>query len=111
LATGQRFDAVFCFNDLTAFGALHALHQAGYRVPEDVAVVGFDNLEEGAYSTPSLTTIAPDKQEIGRIATSFLIGRILGTRTDPPERVEVPFQLKIRESTIGTLANEATDAG
>ncbi len=111
LATGQRFDAVFCFNDLTAFGALHALHQAGYRVPEDVAVVGFDNLEEGAYSTPSLTTIAPDKQEIGRIATTFLIGRILGMRTTPPERVEVPFQLKIRESTIGTLANEATDAG
>ncbi len=105
LETGQRFDAVFCFNDLTAFGALRALHQAGYRVPEDVAVIGFDNLEEGAYSTPSLTTIAPDKQEIGRIATAFLIGRILGTRTASPEQVEVPFHLKIRESTMGAFAN------
>jgi len=105
LATGQHFDAVFCFNDLTAFGALHALHQAGYRVPEDVAVVGFDDLEEGAYSMPSLTTIAPDKREIGRIASTFLIERILGTRTVPPERVEVPFQLKIRESTVSTTVN------
>lgn len=100
LTTGQQFDAVFCFNDLTAFGALHALYQAGYRVPEDVAVVGFDDLEEGAYSAPSLTTIAPDKREIGKIATTFLIGRILGTRTVAPEQVEVPFQLKIRESTM-----------
>ncbi len=100
LESRQPFDAVFCFNDLTAFGALHALYQAGYRVPEDVAVVGFDDLDEGVYSAPSLTTIAPDKREIGRIATTFLIGRILGTRSDPPERVEVPFQLKVRASTI-----------
>lgn len=99
LETRQPFDAVFCFNDLTAFGALHALYQAGYRVPEDVAVVGFDDLDEGAYSAPSLTTIAPDKRAIGRIATTFLIGRIVGTRTEVPEQVEVPFQLKIREST------------
>ncbi len=99
LETRQPFDAVFCFNDLTAFGTLHALYQAGYRVPEDVAVVGFDDLNEGAYSAPSLTTIAPNKQEIGRLATTFLIGRILGTRTGPPEQVEVPFHLEIREST------------
>jgi DNA-binding LacI/PurR family transcriptional regulator len=102
LETNQHFDAVFCFNDLAAFGALYALRQAGYRVPEDVAVVGFDDLEEGAYGSPSLTTIAPNKQEIGRLATTFLIGRILGTRTAPPEQVEVSFQLKIRESTVGT---------
>jgi DNA-binding LacI/PurR family transcriptional regulator len=66
------------------------------------SIVLIEDLEEGAYNTPSLTTVAPDKQEIGRIATTFLIGRILGTRTAPPEQVEVPFQLKIRESTVGT---------
>ncbi len=94
-------DAVFCFNDLMALGVIRTLHQAGLRIPEDVAVIGYDDIEEGRYATPSLTTIAPDKKQLGVLAASFLIGRINETRTGPPETIEVPFQLIVRESTQG----------
>ncbi|HLZ55803.1 MAG TPA: LacI family DNA-binding transcriptional regulator [Ktedonosporobacter sp.] len=93
-------DAVFCFNDHLALGVVRAIHEAGYRVPEDIAVVGYDDIEDSRYSTPSLTTISPDKEKIGELAVAFLLGRIDGTRTGPPERVEVPCQLIIRESTV-----------
>ncbi len=94
-------DAVFCFNDLLALGAIRALHEAGCQAPDDIAVVGFDDIEEGAFATPSLTTISPDKAEIGRQAVRLLLGRIDGTRTGPPELVEPPFKLVIRESSVG----------
>jgi DNA-binding LacI/PurR family transcriptional regulator len=94
-------DAVFCFNDLLALGALCALYDAGRRIPEDVAVVGFDNIEEGMYAMPSLTTIAPDKQAIAHVAVNVLIDRIQGKRTGSPERVVVPHALLTRESTLG----------
>lgn len=61
LAMPDPPDAVFCYNDLLALGAIRALIRAGRRIPEDVAVVGLDDIEEGQYSTPSLTTVAPDK--------------------------------------------------
>lgn len=94
-------DAVFCFNDHLALGVLRAIYEAGYRVPEDIAVVGFDDIEDGRFSVPSLTTISPDKETIGKLAVNFLLSRIDGTRTGPPERIEVPCQLVIRESTAG----------
>ncbi|GCE24357.1 substrate-binding domain-containing protein [Dictyobacter kobayashii] len=78
-----------------------AIHEAGYRIPEDIAVVGFDDIEDSRYAIPSLTTISPDKEKIGHLAMAFLLGRIDGTRTGPPERVEVPCQLIVRESTLG----------
>ena len=99
-----ELDAVFCFNDLLAVGALRAAVESGRRVPEDVAIVGFDGSEESAYSLPSLTTIAPDKAAIARVAVD-LIGR--GSRRDqarPLEDVQAPFRLRIRESTIGRPA-------
>ncbi|GHO42723.1 LacI family DNA-binding transcriptional regulator [Ktedonospora formicarum] len=101
LENAVSLDAVFCFNDLMALGALRALHEAGLYAPQDVSIVGFDNIEEGCYALPSLTTIAPDKQQIGETAVRFLLGRIEGTRTEPPERVHVPFTLIKRESTMG----------
>ena len=93
-------DAVFCFNDLLALGAMSMLHEAGLHIPGDVAVVGVDDIEDGRYATPTLTTIAPDKEEISRLAVSLLIERIKGTRQQPPERIEVPFHLRVRKSTI-----------
>ena len=92
-------DAVFCFNDLMALGAMSVLHEAGLRIPHDVAVVGFDDIEDGRYATPSLTTIAPDKERIGRMAVSLLIERIKKTRTQPPETIYTPFHLCVRNST------------
>ncbi|HET8843527.1 MAG TPA: LacI family DNA-binding transcriptional regulator [Ktedonobacteraceae bacterium] len=93
-------DAVFCFNDLMALGALSVLHEAGLRIPQDVAIVGFDDIEDGRYATPSLTTIAPDKEELARLAVSLLVERIKKTRTQPPEAINVPFQLCVRHSTV-----------
>jgi DNA-binding LacI/PurR family transcriptional regulator len=68
--------------------------------------MGFDDIEEARFAMPSLTTIAPDKQQTGELAVSFLLGRIEGTRTGPPEQVEVPFRLIVRESTGATTRTE-----
>ncbi|MGJ6981676.1 LacI family DNA-binding transcriptional regulator [Aestuariimicrobium soli] len=95
-------DAVYCFNDLMAIGAIRACHDAGLRVPDDVAVAGFDNITEGRYSTPRLTTIAPDLDALVAAVLDELIGRITGGI--PPNqgaRVHVPWTLEARESTLG----------
>jgi DNA-binding LacI/PurR family transcriptional regulator len=84
------------------------LHEAGLRIPQDVALVGFDDIEDGRYATPALTTIAPDKEEIGRLAVSLLLGRIKGTRTQPPESLNIPFRLCVRKSTVSGIVNLVT---
>jgi DNA-binding LacI/PurR family transcriptional regulator len=101
LARPDPPDAVFCFNDLLALGAIHAIRAAGYRVPEDIAVAGIDDIDDGRFAHPQLTTIAPDKRQIARLAVSLLLGRIDGTRTGPPECINVDFQLIARGSTVG----------
>ncbi|MDQ1582524.1 MAG: LacI family transcriptional regulator, repressor for deo operon, udp, cdd, tsx, nupC, and nupG [Microbacteriaceae bacterium] len=98
---GQRPDAVFCYNDLLAIGAIRTLLAAGLRVPEDVAVVGFDDIEAGRYHTPSLTTISPDKPEIARLALDRLVARLGEHAEGPVEELRVPHQLIVRESTVG----------
>lgn len=94
-------DAVFCYNDLLAFGAMRTVLSRGLRVPEDVAIVGFDNTEEGRYTTPTLTTIAPDKERIATLAVETLLAR-LGGGDDPPRKLTPPFRLEVRESTSGS---------
>ncbi|UBU13101.1 LacI family DNA-binding transcriptional regulator [Nonomuraea gerenzanensis] len=102
LALPEPPDAVFCYNDLLALGAIRALTRAGRRVPDDVAVVGVDDIEEGQYSTPSLTTVAPDKAELARRAVDTLLESIRGEIGTPPEIV-VPHRLIVRESTAGEV--------
>jgi DNA-binding LacI/PurR family transcriptional regulator len=96
-------DAVFCFNDTLALGALRTLADRGVRVPQDVAVVGFDDIEETRYSVPTLTTMAPDKRAIARAAVRLLAERIDGPSdlVDPlpPRDIRIPHQLVVREST------------
>ncbi|MBQ0914684.1 MULTISPECIES: LacI family DNA-binding transcriptional regulator [Streptomyces] len=104
LALPEPPDAVFCYNDLLAIGAMHALADAGVRVPEDVAVIGVDGIQEGEYSSPTLTTIAPDKTQIARTAVSTLVASIEGT-APPPADAKAPYQLLVRGSTRG--AHEA----
>ena len=94
-------DAIFCFNDIVAMGVLRGLREAGVLVPDDVAVVAVDDIEEARYSSPSLTSISPDKGRIARTAVDLLVGRITGTRVGPGELVEVGFELAVRESTAG----------
>ena len=97
----QRPDAVFCFNDLLALGALRTLADAGLRVPEDVAVIGFDDIEDGRYSTPTLSTVSPDKDWLADRAVSLLLDRIAGTADKTPRDLSVPYTLEIRRSTAG----------
>jgi DNA-binding LacI/PurR family transcriptional regulator len=101
LALDRPPDAVFAYNDLTAIGALRAVGEAGLRVPEDVAVIGIDDIEEGRFCSPTLTTISPDKEHIGRFAVRALVARIEGKPVDPPRDVQPPFRLVTRESTLG----------
>ncbi len=95
-----RPDAVFCFNDLMAIGALRACYEAGVRVPDDIAVAGFDDIPEGRFHAPSLTTVAPDLDILTTSVLDLLIARIQGTDR-PAEQVSVPWQLMVRESTVG----------
>jgi DNA-binding LacI/PurR family transcriptional regulator len=101
LSLPERPDAVFCFNDLLAFGALRAAADRGLRIPEDIAIVGFDNTEESGYSLPSLTTIAPNKLSIARTAIDLLHRRVSSAEQFPPQDIQTTFSLEVRESTVG----------
>ena len=94
-------DAVFCYSDLVALGAVHTLAERGLRVPEDVAVIGYDDVEDGRYSNPTLSTISQDRRMIAESAVERLIARIGFDR--PPRGVEIraPHRLIARQSTLG----------
>jgi DNA-binding LacI/PurR family transcriptional regulator len=94
-------DAVFCFNDLLALGALRALREAGRRVPDDVAVVGFDDIEECRFSAPPLTSIRPDKVAVAEHAVDLLCRRIDGTESGQAQELLPPYELVVRASTVG----------
>lgn len=94
-------DAVFCFNDLLALGAIRTLLSKGYRVPEDVAVVGFDDIEVGRYTTPTLTSVSPDKAQLAGLAVSSLVSQLASDNRELPRESEVAFKLIVRESTRG----------
>ena len=88
-------DAVFAANDLMAIGALRALREAGRRVPEDVAVVGFDDIEAALYTVPPLTTIRSPMRDQAEATARLLLGLFDGAPGDP---VIMPNELVIRES-------------
>ena len=100
LALPEPPDAVFCFSDLLAIGVLHALHRHGVRVPEDVAVVGVDDIAESRFSTPTLSTVAQDVDEIARLAVDALLHRLSGGADDPPREVVASHTLLVRDSTV-----------
>lgn len=98
----RRPDAVFAYNDLIALGAMRTLTERGLRVPEDVAVVGFDDIEEGRYAAVSLSTVSPDKGALARLAVDCLVERIAAGGAGeplPPRRIMPGYRLIVREST------------
>ncbi|MEU6432030.1 LacI family DNA-binding transcriptional regulator [Microbispora sp. NPDC046973] len=103
LAAPETPDAVFCFNDLLALGAMRTILAAGLRVPEDIALAGLDDIEDGRYSTPTLTTVAPDKAQLARIAVDLLRARLDGRTAGPPREVRADYRLVVRESTAGRV--------
>ena len=83
-----------------ALGALRVIQEAGLRVPEDVAVIGYDDVDETRYTLPSLSTIDPGRDEIVEVALRYLTGRIDGSAADLPARDHLTaFTLRQREST------------
>jgi DNA-binding LacI/PurR family transcriptional regulator len=100
LAARPDVDAIFAANDLVAFGALHALRRLGLRVPQDVAVLGVDDVEQAQFSAPTLTSIALDRSEMAEMSLRLLTDRLAGY--DGPERLlTVTGRLVARESTGG----------
>ncbi|WP_426626119.1 LacI family DNA-binding transcriptional regulator [Leifsonia sp. McL0607] len=98
LERGVEFDGVVAFNDTLALGAMRALQDHGLGVPGDVAITGFDNIDETQFSMPALTTIDPGREEIAETAIELLLERIAGRVEDAPREIAVPFRLIARES-------------
>ncbi|ACZ20250.1 transcriptional regulator [Sanguibacter keddieii DSM 10542] len=101
LRSGVRFDAALCVNDAIAVGALRALRSHGRRVPEDVAVTGFDATDEGEFTVPSLTSVSPRKPEMVERAVSMLVERMDGLE-GPGRHVHTGADLVVRDSTTST---------
>ena len=91
LARDVPFDAVFALNDELALGALRVLREHGIDVPGEVAIIGFDDVDEGRYSLPSLSTVDPGRREIARLAVEVLMDRIAGVETGPPRELRSRF--------------------
>jgi DNA-binding LacI/PurR family transcriptional regulator len=98
LALPKPPTAVFAVNDLMAIGAMEAVQKAGRCVPEDVAVLGFDDIPPTTWVRPRLTTIAQHPAEMGRVMATAVFERILGEYSGPGRRFEVPCRLIVRES-------------
>ncbi|MGZ6545769.1 MAG: LacI family DNA-binding transcriptional regulator [Actinomycetota bacterium] len=96
----QDVDAIFCANDAIAAGALVSLRQRGSRVPEDVALAGFDDLEFASQLDPPLTTIRQGVRHLGAEAANTLL-QLLAEPQGGPRRVILPTELVIRRSTVG----------
>lgn len=98
VASKQKFTALFCANDEMAIAAMVTLKMHGMRVPEDVSVVGFDDIRFARYCDPTLTTIAQPKNQLGGEAMTMLIEALNGGEVSPRKRV-LPTELVIRRST------------
>jgi len=98
LSRGRPFTALFAYNDIAAIGAIHAFQDAGLRVPEDVSVVGFDDIRIAVHTTPTLTTVRQPLQKMGEIAARTLLNRIERLENGA-EVIEIEPELVVRHST------------
>jgi DNA-binding LacI/PurR family transcriptional regulator len=100
LASGVTFDGVVAFNDSMALGAMRVMQEAGIRVPQDVSVIGFDDIDETRYTLPTLSTINPGRVEIAEVAIRYLMERIAHPgQAIPPREHFASFEVVQRESS------------
>ena len=99
LALPKRPTAIFCFNDMLAIGVLNGLHKAGIRVPEDISVVGFDNIVFSEYTNPPLTTLDQPKRYIGAEAARLILGLLDNAETLEQQIQKLKGKLLVRQST------------
>jgi DNA-binding LacI/PurR family transcriptional regulator len=95
LELNPRPTAVFCYNDMTAIGLIHAARQAGLAIPQDIAVVGFDDILFAAYLYPPLTTIAQPKVEMGQQAMDMVLSLITAREESEEDLADVVVQGKL----------------
>ncbi len=98
LARKKPFTALFAYNDISAIGAIRAMQEEGLRVPQDISVVGFDDIQWAAFNTPSLTTVRQPLGKMGEIAAETVISMIEQTG-DHPSEIAIEPTLVVREST------------
>jgi LacI family transcriptional regulator len=98
LDEGLAFSAVFALNDAVALGAMAAVHERGLKIPQSIAVAGFDDNPFAAYLNPSLTSVKLPFKELGRLAGEMLVN-LINEQAKPGLQVTVPVQLVIRKST------------
>jgi DNA-binding LacI/PurR family transcriptional regulator len=99
LAPRTPFSALFAFNDISAMGAIRALREADKQVPEDVSVIGFDDIQSAAFQNPGLTTVRQPLREMGRAAAEILLKRINRPGSELREQHVVEPELVVRETT------------
>ena len=100
LATKTIPTAVMCSNDMTAIGVLHKLYRAGLRVPDDLSVIGFDDIHITEVTIPPLTTIQMSRFELARAAVTALRAHVEQSENSPPKReYNIQTDLIVREST------------
>ncbi len=103
LARQQPFTALFAYNDISALGSIRAIQDSGLRVPEDISVIGFDDIQIAVHANPSLTTVRQPLQKVGEIAARTLIDQIEGREEYLPEILIEP-ELVVRKSTAAALS-------
>ncbi|MGI8556270.1 MAG: LacI family DNA-binding transcriptional regulator, partial [Pyrinomonadaceae bacterium] len=109
----KPFTALFAFNDISAMGAIHALQEAGLRVPEDVSVVGFDDIYFAKFNNPAITTIRQPLFEMGKIAAQTLLKRLSQRGENGgeiPPTLTVEPELVVRDSTARVFKNQSKSA-
>jgi len=107
LALSQPPTAVFAHNDVLAMGAISALCHAGLKVPQDISVVGYDDIINSAYLNPPLTTVRFPIAEMGRAAGKMILGLIKNGNSFSPKTTTLPVKLIIRASTAPLRADSS----
>jgi DNA-binding LacI/PurR family transcriptional regulator len=102
----RDFTAVFCFNDIAAIGAIRAIADCGLRCPEDISVIGFDDIASAAYHVPRLTTVRQPLRRMGEVAVQILLKRIENPEESYPDTIMFEPELMVREST-GPISKSA----
>ncbi|MHB8060623.1 MAG: LacI family DNA-binding transcriptional regulator, partial [Gaiellaceae bacterium] len=102
-------DAIFCVSDVMAIGAMLAIEQAGLRIPEDIAVVGFDDSDYAAIAVPSITSVRQNLAGLGTAAVEAILRMVDSPDSAPPTSV-LPVELVVRESTVGKAPAGASAA-
>jgi LacI family transcriptional regulator len=97
LARNKPFTALFAYNDISAIGAIRAFQEHGLRVPQDISVMGFDDIPGAMFQTPSLTTVRQPLNRMGEVAAQTLLERIEGNVEE--SNIAIEPELVVREST------------